>query len=146
MNDDRERSLSQAPTAATTGIDSGISASRAAARSADGNEIGGVAPLGSVSLALYVAFWLELYNAHGAGTSVAIVCQPSLCAAQSLVPRDQHRRWSGGDRGPDRTFPQNRIGFLMGLAAHIPWPSFSEWLQWPPAALRQKRPFRDIGF
>ena len=28
----------------------------------------------AVFLALYVAFWLELDNAHGAGTSAAIVC------------------------------------------------------------------------
>jgi uncharacterized membrane protein YccC len=34
-----------------------------------------------VSLALYVAFWLELDNAYWAGTSAAIVCQPSLGAS-----------------------------------------------------------------
>ena len=35
----------------------------------------------SVSLALYVAFWLELDNAFWAGTSAAVVCQPSLGAS-----------------------------------------------------------------
>ena len=36
---------------------------------------------GAVSLALYVAFWLELDNAFWAGTTAAIVCQPSLGAS-----------------------------------------------------------------
>src|ERR1700747_3642982 len=35
----------------------------------------------AVSLSLYVAFWLELDNAYWAGTSAAIVCQPSLGAS-----------------------------------------------------------------
>src|SRR5260370_28158030 len=35
----------------------------------------------SVCLALYVAFWLELDNAYWAGTTAAIVCQPSLGAS-----------------------------------------------------------------
>ncbi len=35
----------------------------------------------SVCLALYVVFWLELDNAYWAGTSAAIVCQPSLGAS-----------------------------------------------------------------
>jgi uncharacterized membrane protein YccC len=35
----------------------------------------------SVSLALHVAFWLELDNAYWAGTSAAIVCQPHLGAS-----------------------------------------------------------------
>src|SRR3981189_2451436 len=35
----------------------------------------------SVSLALYVAFWLELDNPFWAGTSAAIVCQPHLGAS-----------------------------------------------------------------
>src|SRR5580704_17298437 len=35
----------------------------------------------AVSLALYIAFWLELDNAYWAGTSAAIVCQPSLGAS-----------------------------------------------------------------
>jgi uncharacterized membrane protein YccC len=35
----------------------------------------------SVSLALYVAFWLELDAPFWAGTSAAIVCQPHLGAS-----------------------------------------------------------------
>src|SRR5246127_4483525 len=35
----------------------------------------------SVSLALYVAFWLELDNPFWAATSAAIVCQPQLGAS-----------------------------------------------------------------
>jgi uncharacterized membrane protein YccC len=35
----------------------------------------------AVCLALYVAFWLELDNAYWAGTSAAIMCQPSLGAS-----------------------------------------------------------------
>jgi len=35
----------------------------------------------SVCLALYVAFWLQLDSAYWAGTSAAIVCQPSLGAS-----------------------------------------------------------------
>jgi hypothetical protein len=39
------------------------------------------------------------------------------------------------------TVPQNRIGFLMGLAAHIPWPSFSELATVASGRFaRQKRP------
>src|SRR5216683_2276094 len=35
----------------------------------------------AVCLALYIAFWLQLDNAYWAGTSAAIVCQPSLGAS-----------------------------------------------------------------
>src|ERR1700728_1175952 len=35
----------------------------------------------SVSLALYIAFWLQLDNPFWAGTSAAIVCQPQLGAS-----------------------------------------------------------------
>jgi len=38
-------------------------------------------PLAAVCLALFVAFWLELDNPFGAGTSAAIVCQPQLGAS-----------------------------------------------------------------
>ncbi len=82
----------------------------------------------AVSLALYVAFWLELDNAHGAGTSAAIVCQPSLGASL----RRALFRMIGTVAGAvaivvtTACFPRNRIGFLIGLAAHIPWPLLSE--------------------
>src|ERR1700691_639237 len=35
----------------------------------------------AVSLALYIAFWLELDNPYWAGASAAIVCQPQLGAS-----------------------------------------------------------------
>ena len=35
----------------------------------------------AVCLALYIAFWLQLDNAYWAGTSAAVVCQPSLGAS-----------------------------------------------------------------
>jgi uncharacterized membrane protein YccC len=38
----------------------------------------GIRPWASVSLALFVVFWLELDNPFWAGTSAAIVCQPQL--------------------------------------------------------------------
>jgi len=45
----------------------------------------------SVSLALYVAFWLELDNPAWARNSAAIVCQPHLgVAAQRLVPHGRY--------------------------------------------------------
>src|SRR5215831_16710305 len=39
----------------------------------------------SVSLSLYVAFWLELDNAYWAGASAAVVCQPHLGASLRKV-------------------------------------------------------------
>ncbi len=35
----------------------------------------------AISLALYIAFWLQLDDAQWAGTSAAVVCQPSLGAS-----------------------------------------------------------------
>jgi uncharacterized membrane protein YccC len=72
----------------------------------------------AVSLALYVAFWLELDNAYWAGTSAAIVCQPSLGASL----RKASFRMMGTVVGAvaivilTACFPQNRLGFLLGLA------------------------------
>src|SRR6266446_5219267 len=72
----------------------------------------------AVSLALYVAFWLELDNAYWAGTSAAIVCQPSLGASL----RKASFRMIGTVFGAvaivvlTACFPQSRIGFLVGLA------------------------------
>jgi uncharacterized membrane protein YccC len=72
----------------------------------------------AVSLALYVAFWLELDNAYWAGTSAAIVCQPSLGASL----RKASFRMIGTVVGAvaivllTAWFPQSRIGFLVGLA------------------------------
>jgi uncharacterized membrane protein YccC len=72
----------------------------------------------SVSLALYVAFWLELDNPFWAGTSAAIVCQPHLGASL----RKGWFRMIGTLVGAiaivvlTACFPQDRALFLGGLA------------------------------
>src|SRR5271163_2150441 len=72
----------------------------------------------SVCLALYVAFWLELDNAYWAATSAAVVCQPHLGASL----RKGWFRMIGTVVGAvvivvlTAVFPQNRFGFLVGLA------------------------------
>ena len=72
----------------------------------------------SVCLALFVAFWLELDNPYWAGTSAAIVCQPFLGASL----RKARYRIIGTLVGAvtivvlTAWFPQDRIGFLVGLA------------------------------
>jgi uncharacterized membrane protein YccC len=73
----------------------------------------------SVSLALYVAFWLELDSAYWAGTSAAIVCQPQLGASL----RKGWFRMIGTLVGAVMSvvltacFPQDAALFLGGLAA-----------------------------
>jgi uncharacterized membrane protein YccC len=72
----------------------------------------------SVSLALYLAFWLELDDAVWAGTSAAIVCQPHLGASL----RKGWYRLIGTLVGAvmivvlTALFPQDRGPFLVGLA------------------------------
>jgi hypothetical protein len=72
----------------------------------------------SVCLALYIAFWLELDNAYWAGTTAAIVCQPNLGASL----RKGWFRMVGTVVGAvaivvlTACFPQERTGFLLGLA------------------------------
>jgi uncharacterized membrane protein YccC len=72
----------------------------------------------SVSLALYVAFWLELDNPYWAGTSAAIVCQPHLGASL----RKGWYRMIGTLAGAvmivvlTACFPQDRVLFLGALA------------------------------
>jgi uncharacterized membrane protein YccC len=72
----------------------------------------------AVCLALYIAFWLQLDNASWAGTSAAIVCQPSLGASL----RKGWFRMVGTAVGATAIvvltalFPQDRTGFLLGLA------------------------------
>src|SRR5271154_23594 len=72
----------------------------------------------SVCLALYVAFWLELDNAFWAGTTAAIVCQPSLGASL----RKGWFRLIGTVVGAvaivvlSAVFPQQRVGFFISLA------------------------------
>src|SRR5208282_5905641 len=72
----------------------------------------------SVSLALYVAFWLELDEPFWAGTSAAIVCQPHLGASL----RKGWFRMIGTLVGAVMSvvlaacFPQDRVLFLGALA------------------------------
>ena len=72
----------------------------------------------AVCLALYVSYWLELDNAYWAGTTAAIVCQPSLGASL----RKGLFRMVGTVVGAiaivvlTACFPQQRVGFLLGLA------------------------------
>jgi uncharacterized membrane protein YccC len=73
---------------------------------------------GSVCLALFIAFWLELDNPYWAGASAAIVCQPQLGASL----RKGWFRLIGTVVGATMIvvltgcFPQNRIAFLCLLA------------------------------
>jgi uncharacterized membrane protein YccC len=72
----------------------------------------------AVCLALYIAFWLQLDDAFWAGTSAAIVCQPNLGASL----RKGWFRMVGTAIGATviviltGCFPQQREGFLVGLA------------------------------
>src|SRR6202167_3461773 len=72
----------------------------------------------AVCLALYISFWLQLENAFWAGTSAAIVCQPSLGASL----RKAWFRMVGTTIGATviviltAWFPQQRDSFLLGLA------------------------------
>jgi uncharacterized membrane protein YccC len=78
---------------------------------------------GSVCLALFVAFWLELDNPFWAGTSAAIVCQPQLGASL----RKGWFRMIGTVVGATfivvltSWFPQDRFAFLGLLAL---WAAF----------------------
>jgi uncharacterized membrane protein YccC len=71
----------------------------------------------SVSLALYVAFWLQLDTPAWAGTSAAVVCQPILGASL----RKAWFRLIGTGIGAvaivvlSACVPQSRGGFLLGL-------------------------------
>lgn len=73
----------------------------------------------SVCLALFLAYWMQLDNPFWAGTSAAIVCQPSLGASL----RKANFRLIGTVLGAvvvvliSAAFPQNRWGFLLTLAA-----------------------------
>ena len=72
----------------------------------------------AVSLALYIAFWLELDNPYWAGASAAIVCQPQLGASL----RKGWYRMIGTVIGAAMSvllvacFPQDRALFLGSLA------------------------------
>jgi uncharacterized membrane protein YccC len=111
----------------TRAADGGIGGSRFA-RWLDGADraIGIAAPAllfglrmwASVSLALYVVYWLELDNPYWAGTTAALVCQPQLGASL----RKGWFRLIGTIIGAVMAvvlaalFPQSRIGYLAGLA------------------------------
>src|ERR1700730_7320313 len=72
----------------------------------------------AVCLALYIAFWLELDNPYWAGTTAAIVCQPSVGASL----RKGWFRMIGTVVGAavivvlTACFPQDRLGYLVSLA------------------------------
>ena len=79
----------------------------------------GVRLWASVCLALFIAFKLELDNAYWAGMSAAVVCQPRLGASL----RKGYFRMVGTVVGAVAAvvlaglFPQQRLWFLLGLAA-----------------------------
>src|SRR5262249_11332873 len=89
-----------------------------ATRSAGPPLLFGLRVWAAVSLALYVAFWLELDNAYWAGTSAALVSQPHLGASM----RKGWYRMIGTVVGAvvivlmTAAFPQDRVGFLLSLA------------------------------
>ena len=89
-----------------------------AARAAGPPLLFGLRLWASVCLALYVAFWLELDNASWAGTSAALVCQPLLGASLRKGWFRMIGTLVGGIAIVVLTafFPQNRAGFLIGLA------------------------------
>src|SRR6202045_1884309 len=90
----------------------------AALRSATPALLFGLRLWAAVCLALYIAFWLQLDNPSWAGTSAAIVCQPSLGASL----RKGWFRMIGTAAGAvaiggfTAGFPQDRLGFLLRLA------------------------------
>ena len=89
-----------------------------AARAAGPPLLFGLRLWAAVCLALYVAFWLELENAYWAGTSAALVSLPDLGASL----RKGEFRVIGTLIGAvaivvlTACFPQDRFGFLVGLA------------------------------
>jgi uncharacterized membrane protein YccC len=72
----------------------------------------------SVALALLVAFWLQMDNPFWAGTSAAIVCQPSLGASLRKASFRLIGTMLGAVAvvGFVAAFPQSRAGFLITLA------------------------------
>ena len=72
----------------------------------------------AINLALFITFWLELDTPSWAGTSAGIVAQPTL--GQSI--RKGFFRLVGTSLGAVATvlltavFPQDRLGFLLGMA------------------------------
>src|SRR6201996_6864275 len=89
-----------------------------AARAAGPPLLFGLRLWASFCLALYVTFGLELDNAYWAGPTAALVCQPHLGASL----RKGWFRMIGTVIGAvwivalAAVFPQDRVGFLVGLA------------------------------
>src|ERR1700761_1462184 len=102
----------------TTGPPQAYRSVVAALRSATPALLFGLRLWAAVCIALYIAFWLQLDNPSWAGTSAAIVCQPILGASL----RKGWFRMIGTAAGAvaivvlTACFPQNRLGFLLGLA------------------------------
>src|SRR3984893_6836482 len=101
----------------TSAVASGWTVARAL-RSAAPALLFGLRLWAAVCLALYIAFWLQLDNAYWAGRCAARVCQPSLGASL----RKAWFRVVGTVVGAvaivvlTAWFPQDRLGFLLGLA------------------------------
>lgn len=72
----------------------------------------------AVCLALYVAFWLELDNAYWAGLTAAIIFQPNLGASLRKAKFYVIGTAVGAVAivALAALFPQDRLGFLLGLA------------------------------
>ena len=102
---------------ATGTVVNGLSLGRLSAR-AIGPLLFGLRLWASVCLALYVAFALQLSDPSWAGTTAALVCQPQLGASL----RKGSFRLIGTAVGAAAIvviaalFPQDRVGFLTGLA------------------------------
>ncbi len=109
--------MSQATGQATGTVEHGVSAGRLSAK-AVGPMLFALRLWASVCLALYVAFALQLSDPSWAGTTAALVCQPQLGASL----RKGSFRLIGTAAGGAAIvviaalFPQDRVGFLTGLA------------------------------
>ena len=105
-------------TTAENGAAAGWGSALEAARAAGPPLLFGFRLWASVCLALFVAFWLQLDDPHWAGTSAAIICQQYLGASL----RKAQYRILGTVVGAVTVvllaalFPQDRVGFLGGLA------------------------------
>jgi len=110
--------IDQTGAASDPSADTRWEAALATARAAGRPLLFGLRLWAAVCLALYVAFWLELDNAYWAGTSAGLMCQPHLGASL----RKGWFRMIGTLVGAlaivvlTACFPQNRTGFLIGLA------------------------------
>ena len=81
----------------------------------------------SVCLALYVAFWLQLGNAFWASVGAAMICQPTLGSTLRRAGFNVVGTTVGGIVGVvlSACFPQQPVGFLLGLAVWVSACSFA---------------------